>query len=201
VANADPEFLSAKLGRAGLHFHTLAQAEDPRPVIGRRAPKSVGSEHTLDKDVREQTEIKLHLRRSAEAIGRRLRQKHYVAFGVGVKLKTTDFQILTRQRRLSEPTDVTERLHSVGVDLLNEFDHPGPFRLVGMVAYDLVGIDDRVQLDLFSTSARQRRLEVAIDELAERFGSDVVYRADDLTKPRRVGLAPTLDFLDDRTRG
>jgi DNA polymerase-4 len=142
--------------------------------------------------VREKAEIKLHLRRSAEAIGRRLRQKHYVAFGVGVKLKTTGFQILTRQRRLSEPTDVTERFYSVGVDLLDEFDHAGPFRLVGMVAYDLAGMDDRVQLDLFSTSARQRRLDVAIDELAERFGSDAVYRADELIKPRRVGLAPTL---------
>jgi len=173
----------------------------PRPVIGRRASKSVGSEHTLDKDVCETTEIKLHLRRSAEAIGRRLRQQRYLAFGVGVKLKTTDFQILSRQRRLSEPTDVTEMLYSVGVDLLTEFDQPGFFRLVGMVAYDLVGIDDRIQLDLFSASARQRRLDVAIDELAERFGSDVVYRADDLSKPRRVGLAPTLDFLDDRTRG
>jgi hypothetical protein len=70
-----------------------------------------------------------------------------------------------------------------------------------MVAYNLVGIDDRAQLDLFSTSARQRRLEVAIDDLAERFGTDVVYRANDLTKPPGVRLAPTLDFLDDRTRG
>ena len=32
VAHADPQFLSAKLGRAGLHFHALAQAEDPRQV-------------------------------------------------------------------------------------------------------------------------------------------------------------------------
>ena len=200
VADADPQFLSAQLGSAGLHFHTLAQAEDPRPVIGRRASKSVGSEHTLDKDVREKAEIKLHLRRSAEAIGRRLRQKHYVAFGVGVKLKTTGFQILTRQRRLSEPTDVTERLHAAGVTLLDEFSHPGPFRLVGMVAYDLVGIDDRVQLDLFSASARQRRLDVAIDELVERFGPDVVHRANDLTQTPGMRLAPTLDFLDDRPR-
>jgi DNA polymerase-4 len=163
--------------------------------------KSIGSEHTLDKDVREKAEIKRHLRRSADAIGRRLRQKSYVAFGVGVKLKTTDFQILTRQRRLSEPTDVTERLYSVGVDLLNEFNHPGPFRLVGMVAYDLVGLNDRVQLELFGTSARQRRLEVAIDELAERYGANVVHRANDLTRPPGVRLTPTLDFLGDRTRG
>jgi DNA polymerase-4 len=183
------------LGRAGLHFHSLAQAEDPRLVIGRRASKSVGSEHTLDKDVCETADVKFHLRRSADTIGRRLRKKSYVAFGIGIKLKATDFQIVTRQHRLSEPTDVAERLYSVGVDLLNHVDHPGPFRLVGMVAYDLVDIDDLVQLDLFSTLARRRRLEVAIDELAERFGTDVVYRANDLTQPRGIGLAPTLDFL------
>jgi DNA polymerase-4 len=199
VAKADPQFLSAKLGSAGVHFHTLAQAEDPRPVIGRRASKSIGSEHTLDKDVREKADIKLHLRRSANTIGRRLREKRYIAFGVSVKLKTTDFQLLTRQSRLGEPTDVTERLYSVGVDLLDEVNHPGPFRLVGMAAYDLVGINDRVQLDLFDTFARQRRLDVAIDKLAERFGPDVVHRADDLTKPPRLGS--NLDFLDERTQG
>jgi DNA polymerase IV len=199
VADADPQFLSAKLGSAGRHFHTLAQAEDPRPVFGRRASKSIGSEHTLDKDVREKADIKLHLRRSADAIGRRLRKKSYVAFGVGVKLKTANFQLVTRQHRLSEPTDVAERLYSVGVDLLNHVDHAGPFRLVGMVAYDLVGIDDLVQLDLFSTLARRRQLEVAIDGLAERFGINVVHRANDLNKPAGMRLAPTLDFLDDRT--
>ena len=196
MAEADPLFLSAKLGSAGLHFHTLAQAEDPRPVIGRRTSKSIGSEHTLDKDVREKADIKYHLRRSADTIGRRLRKKGYVAFGVGVKLKTTDFQILTRQLRLQEPTDVAESIYSIGVDLLNHINRPGPFRLVGMVAYDLVGIDDLVQLDLFGTLVRRRRLEVAIDELVARFGTNVVHRADDLTKPPGM-TSPTLDFLDD----
>ena len=200
VAEADVKLLSTKLGSAGLHFHTLAQAEDPRPVIGRRASKSVGSEHTLDEDVRDKADIKLHLRRSADTIGRRLRKKNYAAFGVGVKLKTADFQIVTRQHRLSEPTDVAERLYSVGVALLNHVDHPGPFRLVGLVAYDLVDINNLVQLDLFSAFARQRQLEVAIDGLAERFGTTVVYRADDLSKAPGTRLAPTLDFLDDRTR-
>jgi DNA polymerase IV len=200
VAEADPDFLFAKLGRVGLHFHALAHAEDSRPVIGGRSSKSIGSERTLGKDVCEKSLIKVHLRRSADAIGRRLRQKRNVAFGVGIKLKTADFQILTRQRRLSESTDVTERLYSIGVDLLKELNHRGPFRLVGMVAYDLVGIDDRLQLDLFSTSARQRRLDVAIDELAERFGPNIVHRANDLTQPPEVGLTPILDFLDNRTR-
>jgi DNA polymerase IV len=197
VAHADPRFLSAKFGKAGFHFHTLAQAEDVRPVLGRRASKSIGSEHTLYKDVREKADIKFHLRRSADTIGRRLRKKNYVAFGVGVKLKTADFQVITRQHRLSEPTDVAERLYSVGVDLLNHVDHAGPFRLVGLVAYNLVSVDDVVQLDLFNAFARQRKLEVAVDGLFERFGTNVVHRADDLTHPW-IRLAPNLDFLDQR---
>ena len=199
VADADVQFLSAKLGSAGLHFHTLAQAEDPRAVIGRRASKSIGSEHTLDEDVCDKADIKFHLRRSADTIGRRLRKKNYVAFGVGIKLKTAEFQILSRQHRLSEPTDVAKRLYAVGVALLNHVDHPGPFRLVGLVAYDLVDINNLMQLDLFSAFARQRQLEVAIDGLADRFGTNVVYRADDLNKRPGMSVAPTLDFLDDRT--
>jgi DNA polymerase-4 len=200
VAGADARFLSSKLGSAGLHFHTLAQAEDPRPVIGRRASKSIGSEHTLEEDVREKAAIKFHLRRSADTIGRRLRKKNNVAFGVGVKLKTADFQILTRQHRLSEATDVADKLYSVGVTLLDHIEHKGPFRLVGLVAYDLVDADTLMQLDLFGASARRRQLEVAIDGLVERFGSNVLCRADDLNKSSGVRLAATLDFLDDRTR-
>jgi hypothetical protein len=54
-----------------------------------------------------------------------------------------------------------------------------------------------MQLDLFGTLTRQRKLESAIDGLAERFGVEVVFRADALRSGMR--LSPTLDFLDDRT--
>jgi DNA polymerase-4 len=196
VASADPEFLFAKLGRSGLHYHALANAEDPRAVAGHRAHKSIGSEHTLESDISDAAEIKLHLRRSAETIGRRLRQKGRRAFSASVKLKTADFRILTRQCRLRDPTDIAETLYATGVELLKAFDHPGPFRLVGMSVYDLVGPDDKNQLDLFNTSSRQRRVETALDELIKRFGADVVHRGCDHNRTR-PSLAANLDFLDD----
>ncbi len=195
VASADPKFLLEKLGNAGLHFHALAHAEDPRTVMGHRAGKSIGSEHTLNTDISDAAEIKRHLRRSAETIGRRLRKKGTRAFGVGVKLKTADFQLLTRQRRLKEATDTTETIYSVGIELLKAFDHPGPFRLVGMAAYDLVRTEDKTQLDLFSGSAHQRQLEAAIDDLSERYGADIVHRGNDFATLSRARLAATLDFL------
>jgi DNA polymerase-4 len=114
-----------------------------------------------------------------------------------VKLKTADFQLLSRQRRLTEPTDVTETIYSVGVELLKAFDHRGPFRLIGMAAYDLISNNDKTQLDLFGGSARQRQLDAAIDDLSERYGANIVHRGNDLTTPSRARLAATLDFLDD----
>jgi DNA polymerase-4 len=198
VAEADPRFLSAKLGSAGVHFYTLAQAEDPRPVLGSRMSKSIGSESTLDEDLSDKAGIKLHMRRSADVIGRRLRKKSYLAFGVGLKLKTANFQLISRRHRLGEPTDIAERLYSIAVDLLEHVDHRGPFRLIGLVAYDLVGSDDLAHPRLFNTLGRRRQLEVALDRLAERFGINVVQRAEELGKPAGVHLAPTLDYLEDQ---
>ena len=197
VAEADPRLLADKLGRLGLHFHTLAQAKDPRRVEGHRRSKSIGSENTLARDVRDKSEIKLHLRRSADKIARRLRTKGFVASGVGVKLKTADFKILTRQHHLPEPTDVAEQLYSVGVALLEAFNHKGPFRLVGMTAYDLAQTGAATQTALFDNFGRRRQLEVAIDTLAARFGGNVVQRGEELDARGGLTLTPNLDFLDD----
>jgi len=144
--------------------------------------------------VRDKSEIKFHLRRSAEKIARRLRSKGLVAAGVAVKLKTADFKPLTRQQRLPEPTDVAEQIYKVGVELLDAFKHPGPFRLVGMTAYDLSQAGAYSQTGLFDSFGRRRQLEVAIDGLAARFGGKIIQRGDDLAAPR---LTPNLDFLDD----
>jgi DNA polymerase-4 len=195
VAAADPAWLARELGRAGRHFYALARAEDPRIVEDHHSSKSIGSEVTLERDIRIGDELRRHLRRAADEIGRRLRRKHYVAFGVRVKLKTADFQILTRQHRLQRPTDVAEEIHRIGVALLGEFEHRGPFRLVGMAAYDLAEAADPAQTDLFATGARRRKLEAAADALAQRFGAGVLRRADDLSMRPRT--APNLDFLDE----
>ncbi len=197
VADADPKLLADTLGKLGLHFYTLAQAKDPRRVDGHRKSKSIGSENTLERDVRDKSEIKLHLRRSADKIARRLRLKGFVASGVGVKLKTADFKSLTRQQHLPEPTDVAEQLYTVGVDLLEAFTHRGPFRLVGMTAYDLSPAGGVAQAGLFDIFGRKRKLEVAIDTLAARFGGKAVQRGQDLAASGGGTLTPNLDFLDD----
>jgi hypothetical protein len=85
----------------------------------------------------------------------------------------------------------------VGVDLLDAFTHSGPFRLVGMTAYDLTRSGGVAQAALFDTFGRKRQLEVAIDGLAARFGGKVVQRGQDVAASGGMALTPNLDFLDD----
>jgi len=70
--------------------------------------------------------------------------------------------------------------------------------LVGLAAFDLGAKGDGRQLHLVpAADTRSRRLEVAIDELVERFGSGVVQRAGDLRRDHVVRGPVNLDFLDD----
>jgi DNA polymerase-4 len=196
VAAADPHGLTAALGKVGLQLHALARAEDPRPVEAGRAARSLSSEQTLEVDVRSRDEIRFHLRQAAEKVARRLRKQGYLARGVRLKLKRSDFRLLTRQAMLAEPSQSVERLWQASVALLNELDDTGPFRLVGVGAFDLAPAEEAVQLDLLSgTAARAQRLEAALDAVEDRFGPGAVHRAREELRPAVVRADTSLDFL------
>lgn len=198
VARADPHVLRNQLGHAGRHFYELAHARDPRGVEGGRRNRSMGSDRTLMADVSDPAEIAVHLRRSADRIARRLRAKNYVAEGVRVRLKTTGFQLLSRQCTLAVPTDTAEELHAAAVTLLGRFATKGPFRLVGMAAHSLRQVGEPQQLDLLGAHDRKRVLEGVLDKIDERFGEAGLYRARDVAALTLAKSSPTLDFVRDR---
>jgi DNA polymerase-4 len=114
---------------------------------------------------------------------------------VRVKLKRTDFQILTRQRTLQAPSDVAAEFFAAARTLLDDIVNDGPFRLVGLAAYEISAAADEAQLGLPIDSRRTRALETALDSVAERFGAGAVQRAANLINDRGLGLAANLDFL------
>ena len=198
VAAMGERDLSAHLGAAGRHFYRLSQGQDPRRVARGRTSKSIGSDRTLHQDVSHPQEIKPHLRRAAERIARRVRAKTYVAGGIRVRLKTTKFELLSRQQLLAKPSDTATAFYAAACKLLAQFDHPGPFRLVGMTAFDLDWRDQPLQMDLFE-SPGSRQLETTIDQLIARFGSNTVMRAADLLHPGNISSnGVNLDFMDVR---
>lgn len=197
VRRAESAWLHRHLGSMGLHFQSLARAEDPRRVARRRVARSMGSDRTLLKDVESLDEIAHYLRRSADRIGRRLREKGYRARGVRVKLKTNNFKSLSRQLLMPETTDSAELLFRNALVLLKQFQHSRPYRLVGLAAYDLVREGDPIQLDLFDESRKPRSLEKTTDEVLRKFGNQAVFRAADLGDSRTIAdTTPNLDFVE-----
>ena len=194
IAAADPRMLEQQLGSAGLQFFELAHARDPRRVEGSRRSKSMGSDRTLQHDVKTPADIQRHLRRSADRIARRLRKKNLSAGGVRVRLKTTEFKLLSRQCTLTEPTDIAEVIYQAGIRLLGKFDHPGPVRLVGMAAHTLTRHEQPAQIDLLADPS-ERNLETTLDAIVERFGEDSIKRARDVASETVSDSEPDLDFL------
>jgi DNA polymerase-4 len=182
VAAADPAWLERRLGSMGPHVHALAQGIDPRPVVPDREAKSIGSEVTLDDDVVGRAAITPHLLREADRVGRRLRRAGLRAGGVRVKLKTTKFQLLTRQTALHPPTSSGDVLYREALRLLDAFDLGVPMRLVGLAAYDLADAAAPVQGELFGQEGRERqqRLDQAVDALRSRFGKAAVRRGSEI---------------------
>jgi DNA polymerase-4 len=198
VAAADPVWLERELGSVGRRFAELARGDDSRTVTSSREARGLSSERTLEADIRSRTEIEAYLRSAAETVAQRLRRREIRARGVRIKLKRADFRILTRQRLLAAPTDVAAELFAAAVELLVSVADDGPFRLIGLGAFDLLAAEHRgSQLGLKLGDGRTRRLETTIDGVRARFGAGAVHRASELIADRGVGVASNLDFLDD----
>jgi DNA polymerase IV len=198
VAGADPARLTAALGRIGVRFHALSRGEDVREVAASRTAKSLSCERTLERDIDSREEIERQLRKAADGVGRRLRKNRLLAGGVRVKLKTSAFRVLTRQQSLPAETQSSEVLYGTAAALLAAFDERGPFRLVGVCAYDLCSAAESTQLDLdVGDGARSRRLDAALDAVARRFGPGAVQRGSDAIGQSGIVGDVNLDFLND----
>jgi DNA polymerase IV len=99
------------------------------------------------------------------------------------------FPLLTRRTTFAEPQDDGALLARAARALLAAERRLPPVRLVGVGVTQLVPAQ-RGQLALFESRARarSRRLNRALDELAERFGERAVVRGG-AAAPERAGLS------------
>jgi DNA polymerase-4 len=145
-------------------------------VVPDRAAKSIGAEDTFDEDL-PATELAPHIHGQALRVARRLRRAGCKAKVVQLKLKLSDFQLLTRQTTLPEPTDDGQAIYRAAADLLSRQDLKKPVRLTGVSAHAIALQEP--QLGLFQPAPdRAQRLNAALDRIADRFGRPVVVPAD-----------------------
>jgi DNA polymerase-4 len=129
----DLAILERRFGRYGVRLYELARGIDQSEVIPDRPTKSVSAEDTFEQDV-PLTETEPMIRRLAEKTWSASRKEPRIARTVVLKLKTSEFKILTRSHTPQSPPSSCEELTSIALSL-RERIALGPkqrFRLVGV---------------------------------------------------------------------
>lgn len=168
---APEAMLKALFGGQALHYKALAEGRDERPVDGSGGERSVSQETTFERDLGSLSELDPVLRSLTEDLCRILRKNDLKPHTLVVKLRETDFNRHTRQRRFTPADASFDALYPIARALLARWleEHPGrALRLLGVGARDFAAGE---QQDLFDEGrARRERLEAASDAVREKFG-------------------------------
>jgi DNA polymerase-4 len=174
---AEDRELRPIFGRYTEKTRNRAAGIDDRPVMPSRAEKSISAEETFDSDLTSRDDMERELLRLSERTAARLRKAGLAAGTIQVKIRQADFATFTRQRRLSPPTNGTDRLHSAACGLLATWlsQNPGArLRLLGVGGSDLAPAG---QPDLFDDVQPVAGVDKTVDEIRERFGETALGRA------------------------
>jgi DNA polymerase-4 len=175
IQTSDPTALARRYGAIGLRMAQLANGEDDRAVDPGHRRKSVGAETTFDTDISDHAALRPILRRLAEKVAARLKADHIAGSTVTLKLKTADFRLQTRARRLADPTQLADRIFHAAEDLLAK-EPVGPrYRLAGVQVSDLEPDIRADPADLVDVRAgKAAAAERAMDAVREKFGRKAV---------------------------
>jgi DNA polymerase-4 len=129
----DLSALEGHFGRYGVRLYDLARGIDKSEVIPDRPTQSVSAEDTFEHDV-PLTETEPMIRRLAEKTWTASRKELRIARTVVLKLKTSEFKILTRSHTPSAPPSSCEELASIALSLRERItlSPKQRFRLVGV---------------------------------------------------------------------
>ncbi len=162
-------------GVMGDRLYHLSRGQDERRVQPEHDAKSVSAETTFDVDLASPADLIPVLRALSEKVSARLKKAEIAGRTVVLKLKTQDFRIRTRNRRLEDPTRLADRIFQTGLHLLAKETDGTKYRLIGIGVSDLSDPDKADPPDLVDLPSRKRALaESAIDSLREKFGKTAV---------------------------
>lgn len=187
ITRADRKLLAQRFGAGGLRLYELAHGRDSRAVNPNEERKGISAETTFNEDLSRVTDLEDRLAPLCERVARQARAGGVAGRVVTLKLRKTDFKIITRRRALAVPTQTAKTLFATARELLAKEADGRPWRLIGVGMAELIDAD-AVEHDFFA-GAEQKALveERAVDKLLARFGPGVV------TSGRALGSKRTSD--------
>ena len=125
--------LKREFGKVGSVYYDFARGIDLRPVEAERVRKSIGCEHTLEKDINRRSSVIIELYHAAVELVGRLEQKAFRGNTLTLKIKFHDFTQITRSITQSRELTTLDVILPLAKELLKEVDYEHhPIRLIGL---------------------------------------------------------------------
>ncbi len=188
----DENDLMKQYGQMGQRLYRLSRGIDARSINPRGDAKSISAETTFEHDRSTHSELIPVLRRLSEKVARRIKATELAAVTVTLKLKTADFKIRTRSRKLTDPTRLADRIFEAGRALIEKEIDGTAFRLIGIGCADFATADRADPDDLVDVGAKKRaKAEAALDRLRDRFGDQAIETGYTFGRQRRKQENPS----------
>ncbi len=174
LARTDRKVLAERWGAQGLRLSELAHGHDTRAVNPNEARKAISAETTFNDDLSQIDDLEDKLAPLCERVARQARAGGVAGRVVTLKLRETDFRIVTRRRTLPVATQTAKTLFQVGRELLAREATGRPWRLIGIGIADLIDADSAAG-DFFADVERKALAgERSVDAIRARFGADAM---------------------------
>jgi DNA polymerase-4 len=140
LAAKDLAFLKANFGSFAEYLYRAARGIDLRPVRANRIRKSLGGERTFFEDISAAPALRATLDDIVDIVWARIEESETRGRTVTLKLKFTDFRIMTRAKSLATPVaDKAEFARTARAILDEALPLPLPIRLMGLTLSGLEG--------------------------------------------------------------
>ena len=135
------DWLAVHFGSSALYYHNLARGICHRQVKADRAHKSVSAEDTFNSDIADPDTLLAELERIGRHVwDKRVEPKRLAGRTVNLKVKYSDFQIVTRARSLDRPVADVEEFVQLGQTLLRGL--LPPVRAIRLLGLGLSGLSE-----------------------------------------------------------
>ena len=175
IAAADIKILQKVFGINAQTVHDLARGIDNRPVVNETEAKSIGKEHTYDKDLYDENDLRKAVRDLCGETGWRLRRRGLIGYTVTLKVKFSSFKTITRSITSEMPVAYDEEIYALVLKLLRQVKFTEGVRLLGVSISHLESEDAAPVLN-FNENERLKKRNQAVDLLKNRFGEGIIKR-------------------------
>ena len=134
LASQPMEILSGIFGSNATHIKEISNGIDTTAVITQRERKSISSETTLLVDTSDAEDLNEIVMRLSGDVAESLLKKNMRGRTVKLKLKRSDFTVVTRQKTIPEKVQISSEIAEPALELLNlelENSHE-KYRLIGV---------------------------------------------------------------------